>query len=395
MKKSIIRILLSLLIFIGLDLGCGQFLIPDSFNSFRSKHYYYHHGLLPNQETMAAWGALIYPMHTNSMGMVDSTVSKVKKQSGDHRILILGDSHSEGVGVPYLKTFAGRLAKGLKPHGMEVINASVVSYSQKIEYLKAKYLIETKEVEVDEILVLIDISDIQNELVYEEFEAKDKSGTGDLLFRARNRLNKTSTIYYLLDAVRTKKQQDRFFASIASFNEDARINFNTNMWELYAGFFSHFSNEVLLSNPQFHGMGNWMEDQAFRELALRGIGMGQQYMLSLKKLCDTHGIKLTLSVHPWHPQIMKGETTDDYVQQWEEFALANRISFLNIYPLFINEENPDTVIKKYYISNDNHWNEFGHERVANYLTEYFLEQDKKNDQTMKDRPFPTMSEIYY
>jgi len=373
MRKIIYRILLSLAIFIGLDLGSGFFLIPESFNSFRTKHYYYHHGLLPNQETMAAWGGLIYPMHTNSMGMVDSAVYKVKKQSGNHRILILGDSHSEGVGVPYLKTFAGRLAKQLEPHDMEVINASAVSYSQKIEYLKAEYLVEEKGLEVDEIMVLIDISDIQNELVYEEFEAKEKSEIGDLLFRARNRLNKTSTIYYLVDAIGTKKQQDRFFANIESFVEDARINGNSNIWELYSGFFSHFNDEILLSNPQFHGMGTWLEDENFRELALKGIGMGQQYMLNLKALCDKHDIKLTLSVHPWHPQIMKGETTDDYVQQWEEFALANGISFLNIYPIFINGEKPETVIKKYYIQKDNHWNEFGHELVANYLTQYFLQ----------------------
>ena len=155
MKKSIIRILLSILIFMGLDLVSGLFLIPDSFNSFRTKHYYYHHGLLPNQETMAAWGALVYPMHTNSLGLIDSTVYRVNRETGNHRILILGDSHSEGVGVPYLKTFAGRLAKSLKPHGIEVINGSAVSYSQKIEYLKAEYLIEKKGLEVDEIIVMM------------------------------------------------------------------------------------------------------------------------------------------------------------------------------------------------------------------------------------------------
>jgi hypothetical protein len=111
MKRTFITIVISLLIFAGLDLVTGLFLIPDSFNSFRTRHYYYHHGMLPGRESMAAWGALIYPVCTNSLGLIDSAAYSISKQTGNHRILILGDSHSEGVGVPYLKTFAGRLAR--------------------------------------------------------------------------------------------------------------------------------------------------------------------------------------------------------------------------------------------------------------------------------------------
>ncbi len=373
MRKTFITVAISLLIFAGLDLVTGLFLIPDSFNSFRTRHYYYHHGMLPGRESMAAWGALIYPVCTNSLGLIDSAAYRISKQTGSHRILILGDSHSEGVGVPYLRTFAGRLARSLKPYGMEVVNASAVSYSQKIEYLKAKYLIETAGLKVDEIIVPVDISDIQNELVYEKYEAGEESRVTGLFYRLRNSLKRSSAIYYLADAMRTRRQQERFFKSIESFYEDARGSANRNMWEIYSGFFSHFSDEVLLSNPQFHGMGSWMEDEDFRELAMKGIGMGQSHMKLLKQLCDDHGIGLTLSVHPWHSQIRKGEATDEYVQIWESFARANGIDFLNLYPLFINGEDPETVIRKYYIHNDNHWNEFGHERMAGFLKAYLLE----------------------
>ena len=122
-------------------------------------------------------------------------------------------------------------------------------------------------------------------------------------------------------------------------------------------------------------MGGWMEDEKFRELALRGIGLGQKQMLRLKELCDIHDIRLTLSVHPWHHQIELRESKDDYVRYWEQFANKNGISFINFFPLFINEENPETVIRKYYIKNDNHWNEFGHEKVAKFLESYFMEKD--------------------
>ncbi len=372
MRRTFVRIILSLIIVAGLDLGSGLLLIPEDFNSFRASHYYYHHGLMPNQETLASWGALIYPMRTNSLGMIDSAVCRVDPVSENHRILILGDSHSEGVGVPYEKTFAGRLASSLKDHRMEVLNASAVSYSQKIEYLKARFLIEQEGLQVDEILVLVDISDIQNELVYENFQPAEKSGAGNWLYRLVNRLRNISLTTYLVDAVRTERQREDFFRSIETFYEDARQQGHTSMWELYSGFFSHFDNEVLLSNPQFHGMGSWMEDPDFRELAIKGITMGQEQISRLQEMCRERGIRLTLSVHPWHPQIRNAETSDAYVAEWETFARSEGIPFLNLYPLFINEEPPETVIRKYYIQNDNHWNEFGHARVADYLRGYFL-----------------------
>ncbi len=163
------RVVLSIGIIVALDFITGMILIPENFSSFRTRHYYYHHGLLPDQDTRGQWGSLIYPVKTNSLGFMDSLDEKIPLQSDHDRLLILGDSHSEGVGVPYLKTFSGILARDLKPEGIEVLNASCISYSPKIEYLKARYLIEKVGLQVNHIFVLIDISDLQNELVYDKF----------------------------------------------------------------------------------------------------------------------------------------------------------------------------------------------------------------------------------
>jgi len=89
-----------------------------------------------------------------------------------------------------------------------------------------------------------------------------------------------------------------------------------------------------------------------------------------------HNIHLTISVHPWHPQIFMGNPEDYYVNRWAEFAHENDISFVNLFPLFINGENPVVVRDKYYIEGDNHWNEYGHKKVAKYLSGYFLENLK-------------------
>ena len=135
------QLFFSILIIAVLDFLSGFIIISDSYTSFRTPHYYYHHGLQPRQDTWAVWGSSLYPFITNSLGMVDSAVYNVKLKTDKQRLLILGDSHSEGVGVPYIKTFSGILSKRLRKD-MDVLNASCISYSPKIEYLKAKFLFE-------------------------------------------------------------------------------------------------------------------------------------------------------------------------------------------------------------------------------------------------------------
>ena len=145
----------SVLIIVAMDFLSGFFLISEKDISFRTPHYYYHHGLQSDQDTWAVWGSSLYPLKTNSLGMVDSAVYKVKLNPDKQRFLILGDSHSEGVGVSYPKTFSGILSRRLQLD-IEVLNASCISYSPKIEYLKAKFLFE-KGLKVDHIFVFIDI----------------------------------------------------------------------------------------------------------------------------------------------------------------------------------------------------------------------------------------------
>ncbi len=372
------RIFFSVLIIAGLDFVSGWILIPENFSSFRTKHYYYHHGLLPNKDTRGQWGSLIYPVKTNSLGFMDSAVERIPAVSDNYRILILGDSHSEGVGVPYLKTFSGILARDLKPSGIEVLNASCISYSPKIEYLKARYLLEKLKLKVDHIFVLIDISDLQNELVYDKFNPDPDIHFGkDLLMRAGKFMKEHSFITYMVTTIHEHKQQDEFLKTAKLFDVKGKEG-ETDTYRLYAGFFDHFNDKTLLSDPQFHGVGEWYYNDNFRPLADKGIDLGEHYLKLLKQLCDSRDIGLTISVHPWHPQVLTGDPEDYYVKRWKSFASDNGIEFMNLFPVFIDGMNPVITTQMYYIKNDNHWNEYGHRKVASYLEPYFL-STYKND----------------
>lgn len=373
------RILISCLIFILLDLLAGFVLIKDNFQSFRTQHHYFHHGLLPNTESMAAWGTLVYPFYTNSLGFVDSANYDVPLISENERLVILGDSHSEGVGVPYLKTFAGRLATQLKEDGVDVLNASCISYSQKIEYLKARYIIEEQGLKFDHLFILVDISDMQNELVYEKFIPSDNSFSKRAGIAVKSFLRKRSAIYSMVYKAIQGKRSERFFETAQVFEGSTPENSQSNSLELYSTFFSDFDDNTLLSNPQFHGVSEWYYDDYFTELADVGITMAQDQMRKLKKLCDQHTIKLTISIHPWQTQILKGEQEDYYTNKWESFCRQEQINFISLFPLFITSENPVLVNKMYYIKDDNHWNEFGHQKVADYLYEFISNDELKAD----------------
>lgn len=363
-----VQLFFSILIIVILDFLSGFIIISDNFTSFRNPHYYYHHGLQPDQDTWAAWGSLLYPFRTNSLGMADSAVYKVKLNADKKRILILGDSHSEGVGVPYNKTFSGIISKRLK-EDIEVLNASCISYSPKIEYLRARFLFE-KGLKVNHVIVFIDISDMQNELVYEHFEPKENSRRQELWYTGKIFLKKHSSIFHLVSSIIDRNLTIDFFKKANLFNQQGSTSTPANVIDLYASFFSDFDDKVLLSNPQFHGVGEWYYKNSFRKLADRGISLGQEYILKLKELCDAQNVSLTISVHPWQYQILKGDNHDYYVEKWESFAVANGIGFINLFPLFIDGQNPVINIRKYLIKGDNHWNEFGHAHVADFLEQY-------------------------
>jgi hypothetical protein len=356
--------------YVLLDFSLGIFIIPRNYNSFRTLHPYYHHGLLPDQNTLAAWGPIVYPFCTNSLGFRDSSVYKVSEVSKHKRILFLGDSHTEAVGIPFQQSFFGILQKEALKKDIDLLNGSAVSYSPKIHFLKAKYLIENKKLKVNEIWCFIDISDLQNELAYEKFQPSypslfQESKDGWLRF-----LKTHSITYYTISNIIDKRKFDAFSSAVDAFNQEKENSPFNNTVELYSVFFKDFSDKEMLRNPEFHGVSQWIYDSSFIKIADKGLQLGMDNISRLNELCKRYNITLKLSVHPWQLQVMKQDTCNYYVKRWKDYCRNNHIDFINLFPVFINGENPVTVTRRDYIPNDNHWSESGHLRVAHFLGKY-------------------------
>ena len=188
-----------------IDAALGLLLIPSGADSIRRPDYFYHHGLHPNRRTVGHWGEVAYPLVTNSLGLLDREIRNVPLHTTRHRILFMGDSFTEGIGLPFEQTFAGILSAQLDSSGLDVLNGGVMGYSPKLYYLKTKYLLE-QGLSIDELVVLVDLSDIPNEVeLYRGFEPTGSAALRALTFRLHVFLKGHSYAYYAVNTLVIKK----------------------------------------------------------------------------------------------------------------------------------------------------------------------------------------------
>lgn len=260
--KLAISLFLICLIFL-LDLLLGNIFIPIPQHI---PNEYYHHTLRnADFKGNMMWGKEKYLVFTNSLGFKDSSNRKISLIPGRKRILFIGDSFTEGVGLPYEKTFVGLIGEAIKDK-VEVLNATTTSYSPKLYHLKAKYLLEKVGLRFDELYVYIDISDIPDEIIYENFMPyKDP-----LLIKALKAIN-------------------RFFI---------RRSF----------LYYNFHNRILPRTPRgkyYKERSLWVDDEKVFEGYKKGLKLAGLNMEKLQDLCKKYNVKMTIAVFP-HPEQIKG-----------------------------------------------------------------------------------------
>jgi lysophospholipase L1-like esterase len=346
-----VTVLAALLLFVTLDLVAGTLRIPRARTSFRCWHPYYHHGLLPNQNRTTEWGPRRYSMITNSAGFRDGRPRIVSKAPTKSRVVLMGDSFIEGMGVEYQESVAGLLEQRWSADGIEVLNAGVLSYSPKLYNLKTRYLVEQERLEFHELIVFIDVSDVQDELYYEDFSPAMR----DRLFARIGRwfLRHSLTGQLLVARVFPETRIDNAFRPVAADHEwvkRSRIR------------------DALGENPGEQGdRWKWtVRDDLFEQWARRGLGLAREQMTSLTNFCNEKGIELVVVVYPSPIQIFANDLDSRQVAFWREFCDEAGLRFVNLFPAFIDRSapGPDVVYGRYFIRADMHWNEAGHRLVA-------------------------------
>jgi len=338
---------------VTLDGIAGALFIPPATQSFRIPHAYYHHGLAPGIEAVTTWGGQSYPMVTDSLGFRDRTPRHVGLRTARPRTVLFGDSAIEGLGLPYDETVAARIEHHLHANGddREILNAAAVSCSPLVYYLKARFLIEEVELEFDEMIVFIDVSDIQDEVTYEGF-VPDLAGDS-LWPRAQGFLDLHSLLWRLTRLSGDRKPVSNEF----HFKRDADINVWMENTRAYV------ERGAALERGRWH----WTIDPALqKEWANHGLALAKAHMTALAKLARAHGIALTVVVYPSPVQIYSNDRDSLQSRFWRAFAAEQDVRFIDLFPSFLERAGaqPADVYARYFIPRDTHWNGAGHELVA-------------------------------
>lgn len=356
----------TLLLFLLIDFAAAQVyraIRGRPWPAWNPERYYripaatYHHDLLPNYSTdTARWGGH-FKLRTNSLGFRDAAVREVALKPAGKRIVVIGDSFTEGVGVSYEHTFAGMLGAALAPEGVEVLNAGVSSYFPAIYYRKTKHLLE-KGLKFDELIVAIDLSDAEDEATFELVD--DVVRSPSLGERAAEAVKTNSIVVWtMLDELRklVGEQANPEFGPAPRIDLDGKSDLVIEEW--------------LRSLPGIGtARGNWPHDNRLRKKFEPAVQRMADHMDRLHALLKKRRIALTVLVYPWPDQLIAGDPDCAHVRTWREWCVDRGVAFVDAsrwFDIGAPWRRRAEVIADCYISGDVHLTEEGHRRIADAL----------------------------
>jgi len=371
MKNFFLNVFLVLSITIVLDIFFTYFFISKY--NFSEKIYpkldhrisnsNYHHTFRKNVSTYDYWGKYKYKFITNSLGFKDKTIRNIAtKTSFKKRIIIIGDSFTEGIGFEHDDTFVGLLDNHKLNKNIEILNAGVASQSPIIYFKKIKYLIQVEKIKFNELIVFLDISDIPDEYYYNIELNNLNNNSLDLRDYLQEFFIKNSSLYLLMDLIffKINQQKENLILKYKASNEFNKNFFKTTIDDI--NFYKSLNVE----------RGMWNHDnKAWNYHGLKGRKLADIYLTKLFELCKKNNIKFTLAIYPWPINIFYEYNESFHRNYWINWSENKNIKLIDFFKYFSNE-NPDDTIKKFFISGDIHWNKDGHYFIHEIMmNEYF------------------------
>ncbi len=308
----------------------------------------FHHGFQPLVSARSAWGSRVADYRIDSLGLRDVSARPVPLRSAQRRLVFIGDSFTEGIGVDYEKTFVGLVAQALEPKGVEVLNAGCASYSPIIYYRKVRWLLD-QGLHFDELAVYVDVGDVQDEVTY------FLNGEGNVASDERRRL-------------REERENIRYPLPRLFRNLTVRQFLKRNTIGLFA---LYEAMERAVGNEDRRAALWTVDPRLFEQFGREGLSRARQNMDLLAALLGQHGIRLTVAVYPWPDQIRRGDLQSLQVSFWKQWAAGKGAGFVDHFPRFVDPARGREVLARDFIRDDIHWNEAGHQAVADGFLQYW------------------------
>ena len=290
----------------------------------RIAHPVYDHGFAAKSEGQEAWGELRYTVITNSLGFKDASMRDVPLKPTSRRILLMGDSFAEGIGMRYEDSFAGMLQR----HGqdrsdkIEFLNAGVGSYSPSIYYKKTKYLLDAG-LQFDEVWLFSDPSDVLDE----------------------------ATTYFCIDddpkyrAHCTAAEASMMPRKVAGWSDffTERFVVTNRLRALIKSLFVNRASALANDSTRIGWTipGYDVRDD-YEPLGVEGgIRRSLQNMGKLADMLAARNIPLTIVVYPWAQQIARGDRDSRQAALWRKFCEKRCKAFIDLFPMFFAASQAD------------------------------------------------------
>ena len=367
LRRALINVglaLYCLALFLGFDFVYSSLTMgEEKVRSPRIANPIYDHGFAPNFDGYDVWGELRYRLITNSLGFKDGSVRDVPMKSAARRILLIGDSFAEGIGMSFEESFAGLLDRAGQERSdkVEFLNAGVASYSPSIYYKKIKYLLDAG-LQVDEVVVFSDTSDVTDEATSyfciddnPQYRSHCTAAEGSAQPAAAPKKKKKAD--FLIDRfVVTNKVRISIKRSIQSFLGNRRISINTDR------------DRIGWTIPGLD-VGN-----DYKPLGVEGgIRRSLQNMLALSDLLTAKNIPLTIVVYPWAQQLAQGDRNSPQISLWREFCDGRCKAFIDLFPVFFAAADADkNWYEHLYILGDDHFSAAGNQLMFREMAKRLL-----------------------
>ena len=307
----------------------------------------YDHGLAAGFDGYDVWGELRYRLTTDSLGFKDASVRNVPLKAVSRRILLIGDSFAEGIGMSFDDSFAGMLFRAgqARNEKVEFLNAGVASYSPSIYYKKIKYLLD-QGLQFDEVVLFSDTSDVTDEAT-SYFCIDDDPKYRKYCSSSEGSMQKQDSPpkrdFFIDNFVVTNRVRITVKRSIQAFLGNRRRSLDTDharMGWVVPGF------DVGNSDAPLGVDG--------------GIARSLQNMRALADLLSAKKIPLTIVVYPWAQQIAQEDRDSRQMRLWRDFCPGRCKAFINLYPAFFAAADADKDwYGRLYILGDDHFSAEG------------------------------------
>ena len=345
-----------------------------------------HHKFKPNASGRYKTTEFDTDYKINSLGLRDKEYS-LQKPPKTFRILMVGDSFTEGDGVYSNETFSKRLEEKLQgvPGSVkfEVINAGVGSYSSLLEYLYLKNY--GLQLQPDLVILNFDLSDVYDDISYTSAARFDEKGlpVGVTPSKEESGLLKGPAAVV----------KDWFKKHMRLYNFiRIRITPQLELMKREGNFTAdiHHDKYALLRENYRDADSNW--------------ALTYNYLLLSRDLLKERGVDFWMTLYPYglqvHPKEWQGGRDywqfkqDTVYSTWpqeklEGWATANGIKTVNTCPDF---KALSKTVFPLYLKNNGHWVAAGHQLVADVLFSHlqpYLEAKHLIDQPPETEKAPS------